>query len=161
MKRLLVMRHGKSSWKQPGQLDHDRTLDEQGKHDSTQMGRVISEQGLRVDVIVSSTAQRARKTAKEVAGVCGYDCQIVLERGMYLAPAEGIVELLAQLPDDPDCVLLVGHNPGLEALVANLTGEFHAMPPATLAHLELPIGCWPELTLRTKGQCPNFWLPRE
>lgn len=161
VKTLLVMRHGKSSWKEQGQLDHDRTLNERGKRDAPKMGQLICEQGLAVDILLSSTANRARKTAEKVAQACGYDREIVLERGMYLAPADGIVERLAQIPGNPDVVLVVGHNPGIEALVASLTGEFRTMGTAALAHLQLPISCWAELTMRTQGQCLDFWLPRE
>lgn len=161
MKKLLVMRHGKSGWKQLGQLDHDRLLDEQGKRDVPRMGQLLCEQGLMVDAIISSTARRASQTAGKMAQACGYDREITLERGIYLAPADGIVECLAQVPDNPDCMLVVGHNPGLEALVAGLTGQFHAMATAAVAHLELPIDCWAELTMRTQGQCADFWLPGE
>lgn len=161
MKTLLLMRHGKSSWKKPGQSDHDRILSDRGCRDVPRMGQLLCEQGLMVDAIISSTAQRAGQTAEKMALACGYEAEIRFERALYLAPADAVVEVLAQLQGDPNAVLLVGHNPGLESLVAGLTGQFRTIPTAAVAHLELPIDCWAELTMRTPGRCPDFWWPGE
>ena len=67
MKTLIVMRHAKSSWKHPDVADHDRPLNKRGKQDAPRMGKLLRQQKLTPQVIVSSTATRARRTADAVA----------------------------------------------------------------------------------------------
>jgi phosphohistidine phosphatase len=161
MKRLLAMRHAKSGFKESGQQDHDRRLSEKGCRDVPIMGQLVCEQGIIVDTIISSTAKRARQTAEKMALACGIRDEVLFERALYLAPADEIVEVLALLRNDPATVLLIAHNPGLESLVARLSGPFCSMSAGALAHLELMIDCWAELTIQTRSQCLDFWLPGE
>ena len=69
MKTLLILRHAKSSWKDPDLADHDRPLNKRGKKDAPEMGKLIKKQKLKPDRIISATALRARKTADEAAKV--------------------------------------------------------------------------------------------
>ena len=59
------------------------------------------------------------------------------------------------------CILLVGHNPGLEALIVRLTGYVEPLPTAGLAHIDLPIRGWRSLRLATRGRLVNLWRPKE
>jgi phosphohistidine phosphatase len=72
MKSVLILRHAKSSWKDPDLPDHDRPLNKRGKHDAPLMGRLLKREDLVPDVIISSTAMRARATAEAVAKGSGY-----------------------------------------------------------------------------------------
>lgn len=161
MRTLLVMRHGKSSWKEAGISDHDRPLNERGRRDAPRMGKLLAAKSLVPDAIICSTAKRARKTAQKVARACGYRGSIIEQRALYLAATAGIVELLTQLEDEPACVLIVGHNPGMEYLVRCLTDQSCNMATGAIAHLELPIDNWSQLRLQPQAQWPHFWLPRE
>ena len=78
MKKIYILRHAKSSWKDEGLPDHDRPLNKRGKRDAPRMGRLLAEEGLVPDLIVSSTAKRAHKTTTEVADACGYKGEIAL-----------------------------------------------------------------------------------
>ena len=73
MKALLILRHAKSSWKEPLLADYDRPVNKRGKHDAPRVGQFLQEHGLVPDRIISSTAKRARKTAQAVAKTSGYD----------------------------------------------------------------------------------------
>ncbi len=84
MKTLLVQRHAKSSWKDPGLDDHDRPLNKRGKKDGPRMGRLVREEDLIPDLILSSTAVRAKNTAKEVAEISGYSGRSIGTRGSIL-----------------------------------------------------------------------------
>ena len=57
--------------------------------------------------------------------------------------------------------MLVGHNPGLEELLTELTGRYQRMPTCALARISLPINDWQELTPGTTGEIGGVWLPRE
>lgn len=160
MKTLLILRHAKSSWKDAGLLDHDRPLNKRGKRDAPRVGELILQQGLVPDLIVSSTAKRARNTAKRVAKACGYTGEIQLTPQFYHAPAGIYIEILNNLLDDYSRVMVIGHNPGMEELVARLARSC-TMPTAALANVSLPIIRWSELNGTTKGKLVNVWYPRD
>ncbi|MDE0296998.1 MAG: histidine phosphatase family protein [Candidatus Poribacteria bacterium] len=160
MKTLLILRHAKSSWKDEGVLDHDRPLNKRGKRDAPRVGELLLHQGLIPDLIVSSTAKRARSTAKRVAKACRYAGEIQLTSQFYHAPAGSYIEYLNHLPDEYSRVMVVGHNPGMEELVARL-GQNCTMPTAALANLSLPIDCWSELDGATEGRLVQVWYPRD
>jgi phosphohistidine phosphatase len=71
------------------------------------------------------------------------------------------LDVLAQMADDQACVMVVGHNPGMEELVEQVTGVYESMPTAALAQVSLPIARWGELSAETEGQLINLWRPRE
>ena len=161
MKTLLVQRHAKSSWKHSELSDHDRPLNKRGKRDAPRMGRLVAAQGLRPDVVVSSTARRARRTAEEVARHAGCEGAVQLDRRLYLASPDEIVDVVRGVAGNARRVMVVGHNPGLEDLVARLAGRRETLPTAALAALHLSIRSWTELTASTAGALAGPWRPRE
>jgi phosphohistidine phosphatase len=162
MKTLLVLRHAKSSWHDPAVDDHERPLNKRGCRDAPRMGQLLSEQRLTPDVILSSDAVRARLTAEAVAETARYAGEIVLDPNLYLASPDGIVAQLRTIrASKAGTVMIVGHNPGLEDLVAKLTGEEHDMPTAALAQIALPIDRWRDLKLSTRGTLLALWRPTE
>ena len=147
---VLIMRHGKSRWDEPNVADHDRRLTGRGKEDARRMGEELRARDLVPDAIVSSTARRARSTARRVRRASGSEGRVRLHAGLYFEGLEPFVE-----------VLLVGHNPTVEELVFHLTGEVVAMPTATLAGVELAIDDWSEVDETTAGTLRLLVTPRE
>ena len=158
---LLILRHAKSSWKQPGLADHDRPLNKRGKRDAPRIGRLLRELEETPELILSSTARRTQATARLVADASGYEGEISLEREFYLGGPEDYINRLAQTPDSYQRVMIVGHNPGMEELVGQLLGRYERMPTAALAIIELPIGQWSDLSEEITGKLQALWLPRE
>ena len=161
MKTLLVLRHAKSSWNDSALGDHERPLNERGRRDGPRMGRLLREYGLIPDIVVSSDAVRAQRTAEAVAEAAQYVGEILLDERLYLASPADILSLLRAVREDADRVMVVGHNPGLEGLVEQLTGEREDMPTATLAQIVLPIDRWGDLQPSTRGTLVGFWRPGE
>ena len=161
MKTLLILRHAKSSWKHPELTDHDRPLNKRGKRDAPRMGKLLRDQGLVPDLIISSTAKRARSTAKTVARKSGYKEEVELTPAFYLASPREYISVLRTLSDDYGRVMVVGHNPGMEELVEKLTGELEIMTTAALAQVLLPIDQWSQLDEETAGELVHLWRPRE
>jgi phosphohistidine phosphatase len=146
VKTLLLMRHAKSDWDRPDLDDRDRPLAPRGERDAPRMGAAIAALDMTPDSILSSTATRARDTARLAADAMRYDGTIREMRAIYAASAD---VLLAVLRDDAgaDSVLLVGHNPGMEELVGLLIGgsaraSSVRMPTAAVACLSLAIRDW-------------------
>jgi phosphohistidine phosphatase len=126
------------------------------------MGEVIRDEKLTPDVIISSDAVRAHATAEAVAQAAGYAREIMLEPLLYLASVDSILEVLGSVSDAVAAtVMVVGHNPGLEELVAHLTGEQPDLPTATLVQIDLPIDRWSDLAASTRGRLIALWRPKE
>ena len=160
MKSLLILRHAKSSWDNPGLSDYDRPLNKRGKRDAPRMGKHIRQEKLVPDRILTSSAKRARKTASKVAKTCAYKSKIKRLDNFYHAPPSVYIEELQALRNKYHRVMVVGHNPTMEQLVRHLTGQILPMPTAALAHIELPIENWDMLDFSTRGKLVNLWTPK-
>jgi len=160
MKTLLILRHAKSSWKQPGLSDHDRPLNGRGKENAPRMGRLLADEGIVPELVLSSTAKRARGTARRAAQAAGFEGEIELREDLYLAAAGDYIDAVAAVSDAVERVMVVGHNPGIAALVEVLTGNIGHFPTAALAQVELDIDAWPRI-YDAPGRLINLWLPRE
>jgi phosphohistidine phosphatase len=158
----MLLRHAKSSWEDEALPDHDRPLAKRGKKVAPRMGRLLVDEELVPELIRSSTALRARKTAEAVAKACGYRGEIELADGLYLATAGKILaEAQAGTPDAVGRLLLVGHNPGMEDLVSILAEGKEAFPTAALAVFEIQIDRWAELELGVEAKLAHLWRPKE
>ena len=165
MKTLLVLRHAKSSWDDPALDDHERPLNARGEKDAPQMGQLAREEGLSPELIISSDAVRARLTAAAMAEATGG--QVLLDGRLYHASAAEIIMALRSIVQrgvvqrGVATVMIVGHNPGLEELIAQLTGEGEPFPTAALAQISLPIERWSDLDTATRGTLVGLWRPKD
>jgi phosphohistidine phosphatase len=126
------------------------------------MGQLAREHRLTPDVIISSDAVRARLTAEAVAETAHYTGKILLDPHLYNASPSDIVAVLHTVPEtNAATVMVVGHNPGLEELVTQLTGERLDLPTAALAQIALPIDRWRDLKTSTRGTLSALWRPPE
>jgi phosphohistidine phosphatase len=161
MKTLLILRHGKSRWDKRGVADHERGLKPRGRRDAARAGRWLRENELVPDQVLSSTAKRARKTAKRVAKECAFAGETQLHAELYLSDPTAYLDALRQLPAESRRVLIVGHNPGLEELLQELTGKAESLPTAALAQVELPIELWSDLDHEVRGEIKTIWRPKD
>ncbi|HAA76960.1 TPA: phosphohistidine phosphatase [Candidatus Latescibacteria bacterium] len=122
MKRLILARHAKSSWGELGLADYDRSLNKRGKRDAPQMGKRMKALGVSPDLIVSSPAKRAIKTAGKLADEMGYDRDaIVTNEILYGAHPEDTFAIAQAADDGIDTLMIVGHNPTTTDLINELT----------------------------------------
>ena len=131
MRYLTLIRHAKSDWDNPDLDDHDRPLNERGKRVAPLMGRILASKyfgadlhGIpKPDVVLSSTAVRARTTAIFIGEASKIpEDDIDLEPGLYEASADDIVEIIKELPEEFEHAVLVGHNPGMQSCAERLLG---------------------------------------
>ena len=161
MKSLLILRHAKSDWGEAGLEDQQRPLNKRGKKAAPKIGLLLREKDLLPDLVLCSTAVRARATADLVAEAGGYQGKIELLPALYAAPPEAYIAALSALPDTLQSVMVVGHNPGLEELLQDLTGKYEPLPTAALAYVRLPIQSWEELADDAAGELVYVWRPKE
>jgi phosphohistidine phosphatase len=120
----------------------------------------MKKQELAPDIILCSSAKRAKQTAKIFMKALEYQGDIEYIDSFYMAEPEAYFITLRSLPD-VGCVMVIGHNPGLETMVQILTDEIRSLPTAALALIELPIDEWQQLNLETNGDLRALWLPKE
>jgi len=122
MRQLLILRHAKSSHKNDKLADYDRPLAKRGRRDSKRIGDWLNEQMLCPDYILSSPAARSKQTALKIAKRIGFDkSRIKWDERIYDSNNKTILKVLADVPKEAECVLLVGHHLGLESLILNLS----------------------------------------
>ena len=161
MKLLTLIRHAKSSWKEPGMEDFARPLNGRGKRDAATMGQRLAANGILPDVIVSSPAKRARSTATRLGKEIGFPkSAIVLEEGIYHATSEQLLRIVRKLDDACEHVALVGHNPGFSELSGLLSQDYIGdLPTCSVVRLQLDVSSWQEVQRRC-GRLLDFDYPK-
>jgi len=129
VKTLVLVRHAKSSWDEPDLEDEERPLNERGEHDAPRMAKRLAGTGIRPDVILSSTARRARTTAEIFGEELGVDVEA--DQRLYGASPATIVAVVAER--GVDSVLVVAHDPGLSVLAGRFAAEIVHMPTCAVA----------------------------
>ncbi len=158
---LLLMRHAKSDWKQPGLADHDRPLNARGRRAAPLMAHHLSDQGIRVDVILASTAERVRETIELMQQVWCEEVEVLPQKSLYLASPQEIASQIQSLHDSWQNVMLVGHNPGLSAAASLLAGIGQEMPTAAIAVFQAEIDSWARSFAANVWELKALWRPRE
>lgn len=161
MKTLLLIRHAKSSHDDPRVMDHDRPLNERGRSEAPEIGQHLSRRSLVPELILSSTALRARETAGHLATTSGYAGEVEVRRELYLAAPDNFIRVLRTLDEHVRCVAVVAHNPGLEEYAAQLVDRYVAMPTSTVVEIELDLAAWSDLLPGTSGRLNGSWRPKD
>ena len=163
MKTLFVIRHAKSSWDDTSLSDHDRPLNERGLRDAVRMGKALKDRGVQPDVILSSTANRARTTASMIAEALEFpDSDITEGDQWYLAPAKLWLRSVQQIDEDASAAMIFGHNPGMHDFAEQIleNESISRFPTLAVAHLEWDLSYWGEIDWRT-ARLAELLLPKE
>lgn len=145
MKTVLLVRHAKSSWDDPAVSDFSRTLNSRGLRDAPLMANRLKERIASIDRIYSSAATRAKTTAGIFADVFNYPpANLVLTDELYLAPAKLFAQLIARLPNNENCIMMVAHNPGITDFANQLTRQVRTdnIPTAGIFAVSASISHW-------------------
>ena len=161
MKRLLLIRHAKSSWDEPKLADIDRPLNGRGKRDAPKMGQRLARREITPDLILSSPARRALATAKIIAKELNYPVSNILVRDrLYAADPDDLVRVIRNLGDKLTTVMLFGHNPELTELAHRLSAEITDLPTCAVADFTFDIKSWTELG-KSKPTTVVFDYPKQ
>ncbi|MFF2371437.1 SixA phosphatase family protein [Agromyces sp. NPDC058110] len=160
MKTLMLVRHAKSDWGQPGLSDHDRPLNERGLRDAPAMGARLRDRGSIPDAIVSSTALRARTTAGLMAEALGVgEASVEFDERLYGSSPQTILRVVGDLASDVQRAMIVAHNPGMADLAFDLTGSIGEMPTCAVLELDFDIEEWAEVEFEPPTET-RFDTPR-
>jgi phosphohistidine phosphatase len=166
MKLLYLLRHAKSSWSDPALPDHRRPLTGRGRRAAKAIGRYLHAHGIEPEMVLCSTARRARDTLDRIEPALG-KADIRIEPELYAASANELLDRVRSVPDAVESVLVIGHNPGLQDLALDLarpTPELRELeakfPTAALATLAYPQTSWRALDWRT-AKLVDFVRPRD
>ena len=169
MKTLILMRHAKSAWDVTGTKDIDRPLNARGRKAAPRMGEWLKAQKYRPDVVLCSTAARARETLELVKLSLPGGAAIEYQRGLYMAEPRDLLREIGKAPASAGTLLLIGHNPGLEILAGQLAGKGEAktldalhrkLPTAGVAVIRFKAAQWSELAPGA-GELVAFQRPRD
>ena len=144
MKTLTIVRHAKSSWKDPHLSDRERPLNKRGERDAPVMGQRIAAAGIRPSLILSSPAVRAWTTAKVIAAQINYPREFLQqERRLYMAGVSDMLDVIVAQDEGFNSLMLVAHNPGLtdfaNFLVPGLTNN---LPTAGVVSVNIDQDSW-------------------
>ena len=146
MKALILVRHAKSSWDDPDLPDKDRPLNARGKRDAPMMGKRLAVQGVKVDLILSSPAIRAIKTARIFADELGYKLKnIAVDDRLYPGAMKDLLGIVHNLGSNLNHAMLVGHDPALSKLAHRLSSEITHMPTCAVAEFKFNAKTWPDV----------------
>ena len=161
MKTLLLMRHAKSSWKDESLSDHERPLKKRGRKDANRIAKELKKNDLLPDIILSSSAVRARETVDILNEKLEYKHKVLYSDELYMGEPQDFINILSKLNNEYNTVMMVGHNPGLEAYLQIIDGEIEAVPTGGLGYLVLVLDDWKDISLDTMGDLIDFWKPKE
>ena len=145
MRRLILMRHGKSDWDAPFGSDHERPLSKRGVRAATVMGGVLANAGLVPDHAITSSAVRARTTLELAMEAGSWDSTMEVSGALYGTSPGGALEVAAGAPPEAEALMLVGHEPTWSALAYHLTGGAVQMKTATVVGIDIPVDGWHRL----------------
>lgn len=150
-RELVLIRHAKSSRDDPALDDFDRPLSARGKRDAPEMGERLRVRGCIPDLLLSSPAKRAWKTARRIAAALGYPKgKVSLDARLYLLGAEDLGSLVREIPDESKRVFLVGHNPDITEFAAWLSGEnLGNIPTCGVVALRMNVAAWSAIGANT------------
>ncbi|PIY08593.1 MAG: phosphohistidine phosphatase [Flexibacter sp. CG_4_10_14_3_um_filter_32_15] len=163
MKTLILIRHAKSSWKDETLPDRERPLNTRGKNDAPLMGQILFEKNIIPDLVLSSSAKRAKKTAQKIFfDVYGFmESQVHLTDDLYFTGLPFHMRIINTLLDTKNTVALVGHNPDFSGLVDFLAEEpVEEMPTSGVYCLDFDVNSWSEVA-RHSGRVRFFEYPKK
>jgi phosphohistidine phosphatase len=168
MRRLLLLRHAKAEPSRPDKQDHDRVLAERGRADAAKLGTYLARHAFKPDHVLVSTSARTRETWALMVEAFARAPSVRFEEHIYNATTQAILKAVHDTEPAARTLLVIGHNPGLQELAANLvaSGDIDArqrlgaeFPTAALAAISFAVDDWRGVHPRG-GRLEHFVTPK-
>jgi phosphohistidine phosphatase len=169
MKRLYLLRHAKSDWADPDRIDAERPLSPRGRRAAPTLGRYMRRERLIPGLVLASTARRAEETWDLLSESLKSHVPIEASHKLYLASPARLLKAIQGVDDRIGSVIIVGHNPGLQALALELAGSGEAnararitakYPTGGLAVFDFAVERWADVAAGG-GELERFVVPRD
>jgi phosphohistidine phosphatase len=164
---LWLLRHAKSSWDQPDLEDHERPLASRGVRAAARMREFIDAEGIRPELVVCSSALRARETLAGLLPALGPELNVSIEPSMYAFDADELLDRIRRIPAAVGSSMLVGHNPASQELALMLAGPSprrdeleRKFPTGALAQIDLAVSSWGDV-VEGSGELVRIVTPRD
>jgi phosphohistidine phosphatase len=162
LKTLILIRHAKSSWDNPGMSDIERPLNNRGLRDAPFMANLLKEKGTKPDLIFTSPANRAYETSKFFAKALSYPIELIQKKELiYSSGPKDILKIINQADDSYNCIMLFGHNPDLSTLSNYLSNNnFESLPTCGVICIDFHIDSWAMMD-EESGKVRFFEYPKK
>ena len=159
MKTIYFIRHAKSSW-EVAVNDHERPLNPRGFYDADNVGKALLEKGVAVDIVYSSSANRASTTARIVCENIGYPLSAInFTKELYDFDGASVLKVIKGFSNDFNSVIVFGHNPAFSTLVNTLgTQIFYNLPTCGVVAINFDVKEWAKIET---GKTEFHILPKE
>lgn len=169
LKRLYLLRHAKSDWDNPSLSDIERPLAQRGVAAAPRVAEVMQSEGLLPELVICSPARRTRETWDLIGSCLDSEPPSQIDERLYLASPGELISVIQEQPDDLGSVMLIGHNPGMEAITMELSGSgeqpdldraLTKFPTGALAVIDLDVERWVDIS-GGSGALRRFVRPRD
>ncbi len=160
MKKVYLIRHAKSSWKDFSLDDFERPLSKRGKSDAPLMGAKLHDKKVVPDTILSSPAVRAKTTAEIIAKKIGFEKEIVYKKDIYKASATTLHQILTKIADKKSIVFLFGHNPSLNELAESYIHFNENIPTCAVVEIAFDCNSWEDISAEN-ARLVSFDYPKK
>ena len=155
MKTLYIIRHAKSSWDSSVKSDYERALNKRGERDAPLMGMVLKQKDIKPNLILSSSAKRAKKTALIIAEQIGYKASdIIFDENLYLASPSEILEIIQNVDSHVETLFVIAHNPGMTDFINQFYKDrISNLPTTGVFSMEFDIVDWRSIKSTPAKNC--------
>lgn len=162
MKRLILIRHSKSSWDDEDTEDFNRKLSKRGERDAKFMSELLAKKIKKPDLILTSQAYRSLRTAEYFADAFDIeDEKIIADQGIYERGSKYIIQLLKDLDDNIQSIIVIGHNPDITTLANYFSGEYFENVPTTgIVGIDFKIKSWKDIEAKP-GKLIFYEIPKK
>jgi phosphohistidine phosphatase len=160
MKRLFIIRHAKSSWKDLTLDDFDRPLNKRGKLNAPMMGDRLKSRDILPDIIISSPALRTKKTAKIIANKINYEKKIIYKKELYESSSSILSDIISKIDDKNSVAFIFGHNTGINGFVEKYVDLYDNVPTCGVVEIEFDCKKWIEID-KNNAKMLSFDYPKK
>tara|TARA_B100002051_G_C16739177_1_gene643185 strand:+ start:1944 stop:2435 length:492 start_codon:yes stop_codon:yes gene_type:complete len=143
LKTIILFRHGKSNWNALYKSDHERPIAKRGIKAARKIGQYIYDKKNIPDLVICSSAVRARQTAELAISAGNWGSPLVIEKKLYGADSASLIKILKEQKDKNNSICITGHEPTMSSFINRYSnGGIVKFPTATISRIDYNIDTW-------------------
>ena len=158
MKTIILFRHGKSDWNAHFEVDYDRPINKRGINSARKMGKYLTDRKEIPELLISSTALRARETIELAAQYGNWKSECIFEPRIYGGSPNVLIEIIKNIDEKFNSICLIGHEPNFSSFITLSCNEkHHRFPTASMAKIVYNENNWKDVMF---GSGKLEWIKR-